>query len=102
MVIKFLKLNAPKTELLLIGSHYGAVVPCSHIQIGNEKIPSSVPARNLGVTFHICMTLEAHVNSVVRQLSILHQEHWQYKKSPGTEGCSYSGPSICDIKTGLV
>ncbi len=65
MAINFLKLNDLKTELLMIGSRYGALVPCSHIQIGNEQVAPSVSARNLGVNFDSGMTLEAHVNSVV-------------------------------------
>ncbi len=65
MVINFLKLNDLKTELLLIGSRYGSLVPCSHIQIGNEHVPPSVSARNLGVNFDSGMTLEAHANSIV-------------------------------------
>ncbi len=52
-------------QLLLIGSRYGILVPCSHIQIGNEQVPQSVSARNLGVIFDSGMTLEAHVTSVV-------------------------------------
>ncbi len=53
MAINFLKQNDFKTdvELLLIGSHDGALVPCSHIQIGKEQVPPSVSAQNLGVIF---------------------------------------------------
>ncbi len=65
MAINFLKLNDIKTELLLIGSWYGALVPCSHIQMGNEQVPPSVSAWNLGVIFDSGMTLEACVNSVM-------------------------------------
>ncbi len=64
MATNFL-INNLKTELLLIGSCYGALVPCSHIQIGNEQVPPSIPAQNLGVNFDSGMTLETHVNSVV-------------------------------------
>ncbi len=65
VAIYFLTLNDLLTELLLIGSHYGALVTCSHIQIRNEQVPPSVSPRNLGVIFGSGMTLEAHVNSVV-------------------------------------
>ncbi len=65
MAINILKLNDLKTELSLIGSRYGILVPCSHIQIGNEEVPPSVSAQNLSVIFDSGMTLEAHVNSVV-------------------------------------
>ncbi len=60
----FLKLNDLKTKFLLIGSHYGALVPCFHIQIGNEQVSPSVSAWNLSVIFDSGMTLEAYVNSV--------------------------------------
>ncbi len=62
---KCLKLNDLKRELLLIGSHYGALLPCSHIQIGNEQVPPSVSAQNIDVIFDSGMTLEAHVNSII-------------------------------------
>ncbi len=65
IAINFLKLNDLKTEFRLIGYRYRALVPYSPIQIGNEQIPPSVSARNLGVIFDSCMTLETHVNSVV-------------------------------------
>ncbi len=61
----FLKLNDLKTELLLIGSRYFALIPCSHIQIGNEQVPTSVSVQNLGVIFDSGITLEAHIKSVV-------------------------------------
>ncbi len=64
MAINFLKLNDLKTELLLIGSRYDVLVPCSHIQIGNEQVPPSVSAQNLSVIFDSGMTLEAHVLTV--------------------------------------
>ncbi len=65
IAFNILKLNNPKTELLLIGSHYCVLVPCSPIQIGNKQVPPSVSTRNLGVIFDSGMTLEALVNSVV-------------------------------------
>ncbi len=51
MTTNFLQLNDLKTEFLLIGSHYGALVPCSHIQIENEKVSPSVSTQNLRVIF---------------------------------------------------
>ncbi len=65
MATNFLKLNDLKTKLILIGSRYGALVPCSHLQIGNEQVPPSLSAQNLGVIYVNYMTLEAHINSVV-------------------------------------
>ncbi len=65
ILIYFLKLNDLKTELLLIGSCYVALVTCSHIQIESDQVLPSVSAQNLGVIFDSGMTLQAHVNSVV-------------------------------------
>ncbi len=62
---QFSQLNDLKTELLLIGSRFGAMVHYSHIQIGNEQVHPSASAQNLGVIFDSGMPLEAHVNSVV-------------------------------------
>ncbi len=47
VAINFLKLNNLKTEFLLIGSHYGALVSCSHIHIGNEQVPHLYQLRNV-------------------------------------------------------
>ncbi len=44
MATNFLKLNDLKTDFLLIGSRYGALVPLSHIQIGNEQVLQSISA----------------------------------------------------------
>ncbi len=63
--INFLKLNDLKTELLLIGSSYGALVSCSHIQIGNDKVPHLYQLGTLVSSFDSGMTLEAHANSVM-------------------------------------
>ena len=66
MADNFLKLNDPKTEFLLVGSRFRSMVPCSHIQIGDERVAPTTSAKSLGVIFDSGMTMEAHVNSVVR------------------------------------
>jgi hypothetical protein len=47
MADNFLKLNASKTEFLLIGSCFRSMVLCSHIQIGDEKVAPTTSAKAL-------------------------------------------------------
>ena len=51
MVLKRLKLNQDKTELLLISSRYCQSLALSYLQVGEEKICPCESVQNLGVHF---------------------------------------------------
>lgn len=61
-----LKLNSDKTEVLLLTSkHKPSIEPVS-LKIGDATVMSQKKVRDLGVTLDGHMTMEAHVNSVVK------------------------------------
>ena len=63
----FLKLNDDKTEFLLFGSRQQLTkVSVPYISIGDARIAPSLKARNLGVIFDSSMTLQPHINNIVR------------------------------------
>jgi len=65
MVVNNLKLNADKTELLLIASPYWrARVEWPMFHVGTTQVVSSPSARNLGVKFDSYMSMHDQVNSV--------------------------------------
>ena len=65
MTSKLLKLNADKTETLLVSRNVKpCLVPQRCINFNGEKIVPSKQVRNLGVIFDSKFSLEAHVNKV--------------------------------------
>ena len=68
MSLNFLKLNAEKTEFVLLKSRWmtTAFAP-STISIGTENITASSTVRNLGVLFDSGMSMEDHITSVCRR-----------------------------------
>ena len=67
MLINKLQLNDGKTEFLLIASPYfRKTITTTHINIGNDNVPSSTSARNLGIVFDQHMNFEEHINSIRR------------------------------------
>ena len=65
MTSNLLKLNADKTETLLVSRNVKPCpVPQLCINFNGEKIVSSKQVRNLGVIFDSKFSLEAHVNKV--------------------------------------
>ena len=68
MTANMLKLNAEKTEVLIVGSRFQLLkFHLEAIWIGNgEVIIQRHSARNLGVMFDCCMTMSAQVDSLTR------------------------------------
>ena len=67
MLINKLQLNDGKTEFLLIASPYfRKTITTTHINIGNDNVPSSKSARNLGIVFDQHMNFEEHINNIRR------------------------------------
>ena len=62
-----LKLNDNKTEFMTIGSRQQqAKVKDLNIKIGNESIPATTSARNIGVVFDATMDMQAQVSQIMR------------------------------------
>ena len=66
MVIKKVKLNQDKTEVVLISSRYRPRPPLDSLQIGNVTVVPSSSARNLGVIFDKCFNFEEHIKSICK------------------------------------
>ena len=63
-----LKLNASKTELLLLGTRQNTRhLPPVSVRIGGETVQESRTAKNLGVIFDKHLTWEAHVTDIVHK-----------------------------------
>ena len=66
--VNMLKLNDNKTELMLVTSkrtRHLHSLPTS-ITIGNAQIPFKKSVKNLGVTLHCHLTMNAHVSNIAR------------------------------------
>ena len=66
MILNGLKLNQDKTIFSLIHSKFRPRPQLDHIQVGNELIPFSTSATNLGVIFDETLTFEEHVKKICR------------------------------------
>ena len=66
MVIKKVKLNQDKTEVVLISSRYRPRPPLDSLQIGNVTVVPSSSARNLGVIFDKCLNFGEHIKSICK------------------------------------
>ena len=64
MILNGLKLNQDKTIFSLIHFKFSPRLPLYHIQVGNQLIPFSTSATNLGVTFDETLSFEEHVKPV--------------------------------------
>ena len=61
------QLNNGKTEFLLIASPYlRKTITTTHLNIGNDNVPSSTSARNLGMVFDQHINFEKHINNIRR------------------------------------
>ena len=68
----FLMLNDDKTEILMISSgKFASKLETTSVVIGNTPLSPGHSARNLGVIFDSCLSMDKHVNSVCR--SAFHQ-----------------------------
>mgnify|MGYP001604026238 FL=1 len=62
MACNFLRLNDSKTEVLLIGSpHMLKSLPKVELHIGDDMIPPSRSARNIGAMFDDTITMKDHI-----------------------------------------
>ena len=61
-----LKLNADKTELLIIGSKFRPGPEIQFVNIGTESIKPSREARNIGVMFDDTMNFEKQVAAICK------------------------------------
>ena len=66
MVIKKVKLNQDKTEVVLISSRYRPRPPLDSLQIGNVTVVPSSSARNLGVIFDKCLNFGEHIKLICK------------------------------------
>ena len=67
MAQNFLKLNEEKTELILIGSkRQQEKVNLPQLHFGESRIEPTIAVRNLGVIFDTHMSLNSHVQSIVK------------------------------------
>lgn len=67
MLINKLQLNDGKTEFLLIATpHFRKTLTTTHIDIGNDNVPSSTSARNLGVVFDQHMNFDEQIRNIRR------------------------------------
>ena len=81
MVKNKLKLNDDKTEFLLLGTKARlSQAKYNHIKIGESHIECSDEARNLGVIFDKHLTLEPHVNNVVKSSFYNIKNLWKIRK----------------------
>ena len=80
MVIKKLKLNQDKTEVVLISSRYRLRPPLDSLQIGNVTVVPSSSARTLGVIFDNCFNFEEHIKSILKVFSLSHKKYHQNQK----------------------
>jgi hypothetical protein len=66
MLCNGLKLNQDKTIFTLMHSRFRPCPPLYHIQVGDELIPFSSFATNLGVIFDETLSLEQHIKQVCK------------------------------------
>lgn len=65
-----LKINDDKTAFLVLTSRYQLhKAPSVQLQVGNNVIEASDGARNFGVYFDKCLTMERHITNVARSLN---------------------------------
>ena len=71
MRTNLLKLNDEKTEFLIIGTKQQlSKVKTTSISVGQDEIPCSVTARNLGYYYDQHMMNSAHINKLVSSLNV--------------------------------
>ena len=67
MLVNKLQLSDGKTEFLLIDSlYFRKTITTTHINFGNDNVPLSTSARNLGIVFDQHMNFEEHINNIRR------------------------------------
>ena len=71
MTSNFLKLNSDKTEVLLIGTYQQlAKYRINSMSVaGIQVMLQRTPVRNLGVVFHVNMSMVSHVSSVIKSVT---------------------------------
>ncbi len=80
MPLNSLKLNDGKTEFMAFHSKHKAPTSTPAILIGQDEIPASCMAHNLGVRFDTTLSLHPHISSMVEasffqlhQIAHIHQ-----------------------------
>ena len=72
-----LKLNASKTEFLVIGSDKNRIkAQVNSIKVGDDNVMVSPSAKNLGVTIDNSLSLERHISEVVKSCRYHIRELW--------------------------
>jgi hypothetical protein len=66
LLTHMLMFNGGKTEFLFIHSRYMSLDPFPPLRIGDAIVPTSRSARNLGVIFDECLTMEKQVSTVTQ------------------------------------
>ena len=65
MIANKLKLNADKTDAILICSpRIKNNIDMPHIELGNMTVPTSTVAKNIGVFFDDALTMKSHVQHI--------------------------------------
>ena len=67
LLTHMLMFNGGKTEFLFIHSRYMTLDRFPPLRIGNDVVHTSESARNLGVIFDECLTMEKHVSAMCKQ-----------------------------------
>jgi hypothetical protein len=63
----YLKLNEDKTEMLVFSTRQKlSLVNSLQLQIGDTTIRPSSSAKNLGITFDTCLTMDSHISNVCK------------------------------------
>ncbi len=99
MATNMLKLNDDKTEIMVISSQFRSPVNLPSLEIGQETIPASQSAHNLGVIFDTNMTLAPHVHNTTQIAFLKIRELSGIRMYRGSKN---SSPGIHNVQTGLL
>ena len=96
MILHGLKLNQDKTIFSLIHSKFHPHPPLDHIQVGNDLIPFSTSATNLGVIFDETLSFE-ECEEHLQVITLSPQKYLQDPQIPTKELCGSPYPVLCHL-----